>query len=342
MQARHYSHSLIVSNGLRNSLVTAGMIALFLASAEAVLHSMRKLRPLPRTYVGEYTNRRRRDLVPDAVLGWRYHALGSFGTAIKYRSNSTGFRSNREFLDSSRTPKHLIVLAGDSFTFGFGVEYSKTFGAVVESRLRDSFVYNFGVTGFGLDQIWLALRTEALPLKPSLAIVTFISGDFTRTEEAYRPWEGFTKPTFTLENGALRPQTPEDIPGPVLRFFDRHSSFWRAGRLALRTAAHHYPLGEWWHLNEAVLDRIRADCAAARVPLVFVYIPTKEWGHFPTLRDYVRRTQSNLIDMAEPSRLPSQGTTLPDGHPNARGHRFIAEAILAWITQNLPLLNANY
>jgi hypothetical protein len=66
-----------------------------------------------------------------------------------------------------------------------------------------------------MDQMWQTLRTEALPLKPSLAVVTFISGDFARSQEAFRPLEGFTKPVFTLHNGSLVPETAQDIPGPL-------------------------------------------------------------------------------------------------------------------------------
>jgi hypothetical protein len=57
-----------------------------------------------------------------------------------------------------------------------------------------SCVDNMGIPGFGLDQIWLTVRTQALPLHPRLVAVAFISADLTRSQEAYRPIEGSNKP----------------------------------------------------------------------------------------------------------------------------------------------------
>lgn len=317
---------------MRALVVPAAVVIVFITAAEAALHFVPKLRPLPRTYVGEHSSPGRRGaLVADPVIGWRYDASRVFGRPIQYRTNSSGFRSEREFIAPSPKRGDVVALIGDSFTFGLGIEYAETFGAIIESRLRRPSVYNFGIMGFGMDQMWLTLRAEALPLKPSLVIVTFISGDFTRTQEAFRPWEGFTKPVYTLRDGALVPQTRQDVPGPFLRFFDKHSSVLRVGRLAMRTFAHHFPVGEWWNLNAAVLDQIRADCAVSDVPVVFVYIPTKEWQQFPSLRDYMRRTHANFIDMTVGNQLPIEGTTLPDGHLNATGNRKVANAIAEWM-----------
>ena len=51
---------------------------------------------------------------------------------------------------------------------------------------------------------------------------------------------------------------------------------------------------------------------------------------------YMRQTHADFIDMTENDRLPLVGTTLSDGHPNEAGHRYIANAIHAWIAENRP------
>ena len=83
------------------------------------------------------------------------------------------------------------------------------------------------------------------------------------------------------------------------------------------------------------MDQIRADCREAGVPVLFVYIPTQEWGRFPTLKGYMQRVNANFLDMSEPGRLPMKGTTLRDGHLNAAGHRFVAQAISQWIGEHM-------
>ena len=134
----------------------------------------------------------------------------------------------------------------------------------------------------------------------------------------------------------MAPMTIEDRPAVISGFLDKYSAMWRVGRLASRAVSHHFPLGEWWRLNAAILDRIRWDCAKSGVTPLFVYVPTGEWREFPTLRSYMRQTRADFIDMTENDRLPLVGTTLSDGHPNEAGHRYIANAIHAWIAENRP------
>ena len=75
--------------------------------------------------------------------------------------------------------------------------------------------------GFGLDQMWMSVRHQALPLKPRLVIVAFIDEDLDRSLTAYRQWEGFNKPTFELEGGILRPQNAHDRPTGLIRYLER-------------------------------------------------------------------------------------------------------------------------
>jgi hypothetical protein len=249
-----------------------------------------------------------------------------------YRSNSQGFRSDHEFDASPDTRK--VVLVGDSFAFGYKLPANVTFAVLLEQRLHGTAVYNLGIPSFGIDQIWLALRHYGLPLHPKLAIIVFISGDFNRSEEAYR--DGFNKPIFKLAGGQLVPKTSQDSPSAVREFLERHSSLWRVGGLSSRMMSQHLPIGEWWSLNRAILDHIRSDCAAAGITPLFVYIPTDELGEFRSLNSYMRKVGANFIDMAENGRFPMVGTRLPDRHPNSLGKRYIAESIDAWMAANRP------
>lgn len=231
-----------------------------------------------------------------------------------YRSNAQGFRSPSDF-----TKPCDIVVAGDSFTFGMGVPYEQTFPALIGA-------YNLGMPGFGMDQIWQTVRTQALPLRPKLVIVAFISADFTRSEEAYRQTEGFNKPSFKLASNGLVPKTPEDQPLFPLRFLQAHSSVWRVMSLADRTLAHRYPHGNWWKLNAAILDAIREDCRKANVPVLFLYIPSREWGAFPALNRYMMH--ENFIDISRGRFALTPEMYIPkDGHLNEKGDRQIAEAV---------------
>jgi len=116
-----------------------------------------------------------------------------------------------------------------------------------------------------------------------------------------------------------------------------HSSLWRTLRLADRALAHRIPHGEWWHLNAAILDAIREDCNKAGVPVLFVYIPSREWNAFPTLRAYMAYHHASFIDLSQGEFSLTPDMYIPgDGHLNERGHQRVADAVLHWLQQNLP------
>lgn len=172
--------------------------------AEGVLRFFPLLRPHPRTYVGEYDNSRprHRGFVPDPLLGWRMRPNAPL-------INAQGFRAPFDFPPNQDCKG--IAFAGGSFTYGVEVGYQETFASLIQAGVPGSCAYNMGVPGFGLDQTWLTVRTQALPLRPRLVVVTFISEDFTFSEEAYNPGFG-VRPVFKLAEGRLVPQTSEDRP----------------------------------------------------------------------------------------------------------------------------------
>jgi hypothetical protein len=121
-----------------------------------------------------------------------------------------------------------------------------------------------------------------------------------------------------------------------MRFLYRYSRLWRLEQQAEITIGHHFAFVEWWRLNKAILERIRADCAAAGVPVLFVYMPTEKFELFPLLQEYMQQSHANLIDMTATGRWPAKGAFLPNGHPSAIAARYIADAISEWISSHLP------
>ncbi len=78
-----------------------------------------------------------------------------------------------------------IAFLGDSFTFGlWATDSTRSFVGVVAERLGTQRfeVLNFGVTGYGLDDMALLLREEAAAFAPRFIVVTFYAGnDFADT-----------------------------------------------------------------------------------------------------------------------------------------------------------------
>lgn len=192
-------------------LLVFGSLVFALLSAEGGMRLFPNLRPSPRTYVGEYGNRQTtHNLIADPELGWKLRSYG------RSEANAQGFRGPSDF--HPRQGCNGIAFAGDSMTYGIGVSFEKTFASLTQAGVPGSCVYNMGVPGFGLDQIWLTVHTQALPLHPRVVVVTLICDDLSRSEEAYRSTEGFNKPTFKLVDGRLVPETAADRPNSIIRF----------------------------------------------------------------------------------------------------------------------------
>jgi hypothetical protein len=172
-----YYQQVTTTETSKKLLLLFGSLVFMLLFAEGLLRFFPLLRPLPRTYVGEYDNRQEKHhffLVPDPLVGWKMRPKAS-------EFNAQRFRAPSDFHQSQACKG--IAFAGDSFTFGVGVRYEKTFASLTQAGVPGSCAYNMGIPGFGLDQIWLTVLTQALPLHPQLVVVSFISDDLTRSEQ---------------------------------------------------------------------------------------------------------------------------------------------------------------
>jgi hypothetical protein len=142
-------------------------------------------------------------LVYDAELGWLV-ADGRQSSNGLYRSGRNGVRTRHvgETIERDQNKK-LIALVGDSFTFGEEVSYDETWGARLERLLNDRFqVLNFGVPGYGIDQMYLRYVRDVSLWKPDIVIFGFISNDVVRSTMVYPflmfpEWDlPFSKPRF--------------------------------------------------------------------------------------------------------------------------------------------------
>ena len=94
----------------------------------------------------------------DSVPSWH---------GITVRTDSMGMRQNGE--KSSADMVQVILIAGDSFTFGARVEGKDTWGACIEGKTGMG-VLNAGVWGYGTAQslLRIELRIDRYGLKPDL------------------------------------------------------------------------------------------------------------------------------------------------------------------------------
>jgi len=133
------------------------------------------------------------------LLGWRnkphskgYLATTEFNVSIKH--NSIGLRDKEYSVEKPPGSRRILVF-GDSFTWGSGVEQNDIFVEKLENMLPDNYeVLNFGVAGYGTDQEYLVYNSFARNFSPDIVILALYVNDFETNivDVAY----GHYKPVF--------------------------------------------------------------------------------------------------------------------------------------------------
>lgn len=107
-----------------------------------------------------------------------YHYLGS-DFAMDVETNSLGLR-DQEY-DLTRSDDRRVLLLGDSFTFGYGVNPQDTFDAKLETLLNQTgtrwSVINAGHGGWGTLQETLYARDHFQLFRPEVIVLTFCGND---------------------------------------------------------------------------------------------------------------------------------------------------------------------
>jgi len=94
-----------------------------------------------------------------------------------YSTNELGFRKSSCKL-SQENNKPNIVLLGDSFTFGIGVNDGFEFASVMADKLQQHYnVINLGIGGWGLTQEIRVFYDEGQSFNPEFAIIIFCNND---------------------------------------------------------------------------------------------------------------------------------------------------------------------
>jgi hypothetical protein len=136
-------------------------------------------------------------------------------------SNSRGLRGREEYEDPKPPGVVRILVFGDSFAFGEEVSDSETFCHRLADLLPGTQVLNFGVHGYGHDQMLIYLREQAQRYASDLVLLGYVSDDAERNLLGFRD---FAKPRFRLRDGHLVLEgTPVPSPAELLRAEPRRS-----------------------------------------------------------------------------------------------------------------------
>lgn len=223
----------------------------------------------------------------------------------RLNSNSRGLRGAREYQIPKPEGQLRIALFGDSFTFGEEVSDVETYAFQLERLLARSHpgveVLNFGVHGYGHDQMLLYLR-ETLPLyQPDIVLLGYVADDSLRNLTTFRD---YAKPRFRLKSGSLVLEgTPVPPPDDLIRA-ERYRSrlvdllTMVATRLDWRWGDRAQEVDE---LTDALLSEIAREARAAGATPVFVLLPV--WNEIGAAGSAPLPAEAFVLQVAERERV---------------------------------------
>ncbi|OGJ16075.1 hypothetical protein A3K73_05700 [Candidatus Pacearchaeota archaeon RBG_13_36_9] len=118
----------------------------------------------------------------DSIIGYlpssNYSGLQSlYQRVVKINTNSKGLRDFREY-SYEKTKKKRILILGDSYAFGNGVELEESYPELLRKKLNNTEIINLGVPGYGINNEYLYYINEGMKYDPDIVIVHFSINDW--------------------------------------------------------------------------------------------------------------------------------------------------------------------
>lgn len=160
----------------------------------------------------------------DSLLGFRLlpnarteMTSPEFTTRIEI--NAQGLRESEEIPPDKRPGYRRILLCGDSFTFGHGVEEEERYGERLATLLDRVEVVNQAVSGSGTDQQLLLYRASGAAFHPDLVVLAYFIDNIRRNVATVRSTQSgrfVYKPRFLLRPDGSLSLTNVPVPDPRL------------------------------------------------------------------------------------------------------------------------------
>lgn len=173
--------------------------------------------------------------VYDELLGWAHtpNQRARFNHpdfSVEVVTNSQGMRDSEYTVE--RTGRSRMLVLGDSFGWGFGVEHNERFSEILENTHHDWEIINASVSGYGTDQEFLFLKEKGIALRPDVVLLLFYENDFDNNVHAEQCW--YFKPYFVIERGQLQLRNVPVPKGTIRQKLHR----FLAGRMYLGSRIH--------------------------------------------------------------------------------------------------------
>ena len=286
---------------------------------------------------------------------------------ISYKINSLGLRDKERSLEKPANTFRILML-GDSFTEGWGINQDKTFGAILEKRLNETSkslnfeVINAGVSAYSPILEYLYLKNKGLNFKPDLVILNFDPNDFA-DDQGFAQFAKFDQDGIPL---AVSPKLPEvyrlgqeisnklnehelvlgDLkPNPIYYFLAKHSFLLRQVLFTQlirpnvptteATSIQWAQTGKNLLLTKALLEKANIQFLVTIYPYQ-IHLKNPSLNTFSKLSEFGRENNLKVLnlfgDFAKDK--PQSYYFKRDIHGNEKFHNTVAQSIYRYLVQN--------
>ena len=281
----------------------------------------------------------------------RHYVPGDYD--VRITTNSAGMRGQREYPVARVPGKRRILLLGDSFPFGYGVEDTEVVSAVLETLLNAGSapdaaagggyeVINLSVAGFGQAEELVTWEKRAREYRPDVVVLFYFDNDvgnnavaglyavaadgtLTRTGRSFLPGTnfqdylmGFAPTRWLFEHSAAWNLIRHRLSSLVQQSMIRQQGFSGYDDTTPKAIA----------LTRALLRQLVTAVTRTGARVVFVLVPnsrTKMACSFPLTTAEVRLLGASLVDGRE--YLSPDDSYRHDLHWRPSGHRKTAERL---------------
>lgn len=255
-----------------------------------------------------------------------------------YTNNSLGLRGP----EIGQKTQRRILLLGDSFTYGIGVNDDQTF-AYKLAQLTSSEVINAGNGGTGTDYALRFYETIGHNLNPDLVVLCFFANDFQDNEKGVF-YDSYLKPKDLSQSVYARRRF---LGNPVYSGLMDHSHLANLIRLGFMQT-------RLWQVSGPVNPNINLAPTTRYLQaldkevgkdskLIVVYIPSKEdidgyrQGKASTFEAALKaiHDEKSLTPVLADSKYKSDELYLGEGHWAPKAHELAAKAISNYVGERL-------
>lgn len=302
----------------------------------------------------------------DDALGWKGVPNGE--AEFVTRNNRVWLSHNRYgFRDIEHDPlsdkKTTIVFLGDSFTWGYEVEFDEMFVNRLRVRLPRYEIFNLAHRGYGTDQALLTFNQWNDKLSPGLVVLMFSENDMKDNNSVFN--DDKPKPKYLLRNNELiltgtpvpkdeswmRTSDVEATPDSwkvdlkhlfySMHFINnmriRYKLFRERRRLGLtEDNTKQQKSGPHYTLTSRILEELRNEVIRSGSRLLVVFIPSKREidglddsvPYQTIIAGFCEKLGVEYVDLAPDLKKAFFRTYYRQGmHWNAHGHKVAAEAL---------------